>query len=132
MIVYPVNDQKTQQTDDQIVIEGNFTTPASPGVLGLLSFRIVHDATTHETLIDQCSATYRLAGVLAHPDIPIDQIADAVGDGAIKVKCLNCRAVLAVVRPDAWNASVPVLNVACPNCGKIRRIIPPRPKGSKP
>ena len=149
IIVYPANDQtdnlvgydiivspmKTQQIDDLVVIEGHITTdiPNLPGVMGRLTFRIVEDAATRETLIDQSSATYRLAGIVSRPDseVPIDQVADAVGDGAIKVKCKNCRAILAVFKPGALDASVGILNVACPICGTHRRIIPPRSKGSK-
>ena len=127
---------KTQQTDDQVVIEGHITTdiPNQPGVMGRLSFRIVQDAATHETLIDQSRATYRLAGIVSHPnsEVPVDQVAAAVGDGAIKIKCRSCSAILAVFKPGALDASVGVLNVACPVCGTHRRIIPPRSKGSKP
>ena len=136
MIVYPVTNQQIKTDDDQVVITGHFTTdfPGQPGVMGRLSFRLVEDAATHEMLIDQSGATWRLAGIVSRPDseVPIDKLAGAVGDGAIKVKCKKCRAVLAVFKPGALDASVGILNVACPVCGTHRRIIPPRSKGSKP
>ena len=136
MIVYPVTNQQIKTDDDQVVITGHFTTdfPGQPGVMGRVTFRLVEDAATHETLKDQSGATWHLAGIVSRPDseVPIDQVADAVGDGAIKVKCKKCRAVLAVFKPGMYDTSVGVLNVACPVCGTHRRIIPPKPKGSKP
>ena len=134
MIVYPVTNQQIKTDGDQVIVEGHFTIdfPGQPGVKGRLTFRIVEDAATHETISEQ--ATYCLAGIVSRPDskVPVDKVADLVGDGAIKVKCKKCRAVLAVFKPGMHDTSVGVLNVACPVCGTHRRIIPPRPKGSKP
>ena len=130
----------SQQTDDQVVTEDIvglspvMVRPEDPGMMGCFVHHIIQDAATHGILYMDGYATWRLVGIVSHPDsrFPVDKIADAVGDGAIKVKCKKCRAVLAVFRPGALDVSVGVLNVVCPVCGTHRRIIPPKPKGLKP